>query len=75
MDEFLSSAALNPGSVGPTLPPMQPFQFPTGPTGLLQGQPVTLSIIGNTGPPGIVLLTYGFKPLIIRFAFRILPIS
>ncbi|MFD5263316.1 exosporium leader peptide-containing protein [Bacillus wiedmannii] len=25
MDEFLSSAALNPGSVGPTLPPMQPF--------------------------------------------------
>ncbi|KZD29424.1 exosporium leader peptide-containing protein [Bacillus cereus] len=33
MDEFLSSAALNPGSIGPTLPPMQPFQFPTGPTG------------------------------------------
>ncbi|MCU0097763.1 exosporium leader peptide-containing protein [Bacillus sp. OR9] len=30
MDEFLSSAALNPGSIGPTLPPMQPFQFPTG---------------------------------------------
>ncbi|MGH1326017.1 exosporium leader peptide-containing protein [Bacillus pretiosus] len=25
MDEFLSSAALNPGSFGPTLPPMQPF--------------------------------------------------
>ncbi|MGH0427139.1 MULTISPECIES: exosporium leader peptide-containing protein [Bacillus] len=25
MDEFLSSAALNPGSVEPTLPPMQPF--------------------------------------------------
>ncbi|MED1511063.1 exosporium leader peptide-containing protein [Bacillus proteolyticus] len=33
MDEFLSSAALNPGSIGPTFPPMQPFQFPTGPTG------------------------------------------
>ncbi|WP_166703914.1 exosporium leader peptide-containing protein [Bacillus albus] len=32
MDEFLSSTALNPGSIGPTLPPMQPFQFPTGPT-------------------------------------------
>ncbi|QWI19780.1 exosporium leader peptide-containing protein [Bacillus wiedmannii] len=25
MDKFLSSAALNPGSVGPRLPPMQPF--------------------------------------------------
>ncbi|WP_277930142.1 MULTISPECIES: exosporium leader peptide-containing protein [Bacillus cereus group] len=25
MDEFLSSAALNPDSIGPTLPPMQPF--------------------------------------------------
>ncbi|EJS68542.1 exosporium leader peptide [Bacillus wiedmannii] len=33
MDEFLSSAALNPGSIGPTLPPIRPFQFPTGPTG------------------------------------------
>ncbi|WP_257129178.1 exosporium leader peptide-containing protein [Bacillus wiedmannii] len=34
MDEFLSSAAVNPGSIGPTLPPMQPFQFPKGPTGV-----------------------------------------
>ncbi|MGH1277793.1 exosporium leader peptide-containing protein [Bacillus basilensis] len=25
MDEFLSSAALNPDSIGPTLPSMQPF--------------------------------------------------
>ncbi|PFV83497.1 hypothetical protein COL05_08765 [Bacillus sp. AFS059628] len=36
MDELLSSAALKPSSIGPTLPPMQPFQFPnsiTGPTG------------------------------------------
>ncbi|EJS56234.1 exosporium leader peptide [Bacillus cereus] len=33
MDEFLSSTALNPDSIGPTLPPMQPFQFPTGTTG------------------------------------------
>ncbi|MBJ8055739.1 exosporium leader peptide-containing protein [Bacillus cereus] len=32
MDEFLSFAALNPGSIGPTLPPVQPFQLPTGPT-------------------------------------------
>ena len=31
MDEFLS--LLNPGSIGPTLPTVQPFQFPTGPTG------------------------------------------
>ncbi|WP_235684237.1 exosporium leader peptide-containing protein, partial [Bacillus mycoides] len=33
MDEFLSFAALNPGSIGPTLPPVPPFQFPTGSTG------------------------------------------
>ncbi|MFB5542533.1 exosporium leader peptide-containing protein [Bacillus cereus] len=77
MDEFLSSAALNPGSVGPTLPPMQPFQFRTGPTGSTGAK----GAIGNTepywhtGPPGIVLLTYNFKSLIISFAFRILPIS
>ncbi len=32
MDEFLSLAAFNPVSIGPTLPPMQPFQFPTAPT-------------------------------------------
>ncbi|HDR6777776.1 TPA: exosporium leader peptide-containing protein, partial [Bacillus thuringiensis] len=25
MDEFLSFAALNPGSIGPTLPTVQPF--------------------------------------------------
>jgi len=37
LGEFLSSAPLNPGSIGPTLPPVQPFQFPNGPT-------------GNTGP-------------------------
>ncbi len=43
MDEFLSSAALNPSSIGPTLPPMQPFQFPTGPTGAT----------GSTGPTGV----------------------
>ncbi|TXR95141.1 exosporium leader peptide, partial [Bacillus sp. SH7-1] len=33
MDEFLSSAAFNPDLIGPTLPPIQPFQLPTGPTG------------------------------------------
>ncbi len=42
MDEFLSSAAFNPNLVGPTLPPIQPFQFPTGPTGAT----------GSTGPTG-----------------------
>ncbi|GMR67028.1 MULTISPECIES: exosporium leader peptide-containing protein [Bacillus] len=46
MDEFLSSAALNPGSVGPTLPPMQPFQIPTGPTGSTGATGAT----GNTEP-------------------------
>ncbi|HDR6308260.1 TPA: exosporium leader peptide-containing protein [Bacillus cereus] len=50
MDEFLSSAALNPGSIGPTLPPMQPFQFPTGPTG-------STGATGNTGPTGSTGLT------------------
>nr|WP_265324197.1 exosporium leader peptide-containing protein [Bacillus mycoides] len=54
MDEFLSSAALNPGSIGPTLPPMQPFQFPTGPTGATGATGPT----GNTGPPGIVSVTF-----------------
>ncbi|MGG5762818.1 MULTISPECIES: exosporium leader peptide-containing protein [Bacillus cereus group] len=27
------SLAFNPDLIGPTLPPIQPFQFPTGPTG------------------------------------------
>ncbi|PEJ58058.1 exosporium leader peptide [Bacillus toyonensis] len=45
MDDFLSSPALNPGSIGPTLPPMQPFQFPTGPTG-------STGATGSTGPTG-----------------------
>ncbi|PFM28094.1 exosporium leader peptide-containing protein [Bacillus cereus] len=42
MDEFLSSAAFNPDLIGPTLPPIQPFQLPTGPTGAT----------GPTGPTG-----------------------
>lgn len=45
MDEFLSFAALNPGSIGPTLPPVPTFQFPTGPTGLTS----------STGPTGFNL--------------------
>ncbi|QWG28255.1 exosporium leader peptide-containing protein [Bacillus mycoides] len=45
MDEFLYFAALNPGSIGPTLPPVQPFQFPTGPTG-------STGATGSTGPTG-----------------------
>lgn len=53
MDEFLSSAALNPGSIGPTLPPMQPFQFPTGPTGSTGATGAT----GSTGPTGNTGLT------------------
>ncbi|MBE7098148.1 exosporium leader peptide-containing protein [Bacillus cereus] len=61
MDEFLSSAALNPGSIGPTLPPMQPFQFPTGPTGSTGATGATGStgptgntgLTGNTGPTGL----------------------
>ncbi|OTX98362.1 exosporium leader peptide [Bacillus thuringiensis serovar wratislaviensis] len=80
MDEFLFSAALNTGLIGPTLPPVSPLQFPTGPTGSTGATGVTGPIgntepTSNTGPPGIVLLTYGFKSPIIRFAFQILPIS
>ncbi len=48
MDEFLSFVALNPGSIGPTLPPVQPFQFPTGPTG-------STGATGSTGPTGFNL--------------------
>lgn len=56
MDEFLSSATLNPGSIGPTLPPMQPFQFPTGPTGST-GTTGATGPTGNTGPTGSTGLT------------------
>lgn len=51
MDEFLSSNTLNPGSIGPTLPPMQPFQFPTGPTGNT-GPTGSTGLTGATGPTG-----------------------
>ncbi|WP_353938250.1 exosporium leader peptide-containing protein [Bacillus cereus] len=39
MDDFLSSAAINPNLFEPTLPPVPPLTLPTGPT-------------GNTGPTG-----------------------
>ncbi|EJS54788.1 hypothetical protein CN327_17960 [Bacillus cereus] len=43
MDEFLSFAALNPVSIGPTLPPVPPFQFPTGSTGFnLPAEPASI---------------------------------
>ncbi|WJX07301.1 exosporium leader peptide-containing protein [Bacillus cereus] len=59
MEEFLSSAALNPGSIGPTLPPMQPFQFPTGPTGATGATGIT----GPTGPTGPTGSSLSFTPL------------
>ncbi|HGO9414807.1 TPA: collagen-like protein [Bacillus cereus] len=60
MDEFLSSAALNPSSIGPTFSPGQPFQFPTGPTGStgatgptgITGPTGATGSIGATGPTG-----------------------
>ncbi|KWU55242.1 hypothetical protein AWW70_24990 [Bacillus mycoides] len=54
MDEFLSFAALNPGSIGPTLPPVHPFQFPTGPTGSTgaTGSTGSTGLIGPTGSTG-----------------------
>ena len=30
-DEYLSASALDPNLIGPTLPPIPPFTFPTGP--------------------------------------------
>ncbi|HFO0458429.1 TPA: exosporium leader peptide-containing protein [Bacillus paranthracis] len=53
MDEFLSSNALNPASIGPTLPPVPPFQFPTGPT----GSTGTTGATGPIGPTGSTGLT------------------
>ncbi|MGS2751276.1 exosporium leader peptide-containing protein, partial [Bacillus zanthoxyli] len=49
MDEFSSSAAINPNLVGPTLPPVPPFTLPTGPTGST----------GLTGPTGSLSVAYG----------------
>lgn len=54
MDEFLSFVAHNPGSIGPTLPPVQPFQFPTGPTGST-GATASTGPTGPTGPTGFNL--------------------
>ena len=60
MDEFLSSAAINPNLVGPTLPPVPPFTLPTGPTGSTgptgttgpTGPTGTTGTTGTTGPTG-----------------------
>ncbi|WMS84143.1 exosporium leader peptide-containing protein [Bacillus wiedmannii] len=49
MDDFLSSASINPNLVGPTLPPIPPFTLPTGTTGPTG---VTGST-GDTGPTGV----------------------
>ncbi|PFP75392.1 hypothetical protein COJ95_17820, partial [Bacillus cereus] len=33
LDESLNAFALDPNLIGPTLPPIPPFTFPTGDTG------------------------------------------
>ncbi|PEX91995.1 hypothetical protein CN465_23615, partial [Bacillus cereus] len=33
LDEWLGAAVLDPNLIGPTLPPIPSFTFPTGPTG------------------------------------------
>ncbi|HDR7621968.1 exosporium leader peptide-containing protein [Bacillus mycoides] len=43
---ILHGPALEPNLIGPTLPPIPPFTFPTGPTG-----------IGITGPTGVTGIT------------------
>lgn len=65
MDDFLSSAALNSGSIGPTLPPAQPFQLPTGPTGSTgptgnTGPTGSTGPTGDTGPTGAFSFAYGY---------------
>ena len=60
MDEFLSSAAINPNLVGPTLPPVPPFTLPTGPTVSTRptgparptGPTGTTGTAGTAGPAG-----------------------
>ncbi|MCW1239245.1 exosporium leader peptide-containing protein [Bacillus pretiosus] len=47
-NESISSAAVNPNLVGPTLPPIPPFTMPMGPTGPT----------GPTGPAGIVSFNF-----------------
>ncbi|HDR7212292.1 TPA: exosporium leader peptide-containing protein, partial [Bacillus cytotoxicus] len=32
-EEFLTASALDPDTIGPTLPPIPPFTLPSGPTG------------------------------------------
>ncbi|HDX9630676.1 TPA: exosporium leader peptide-containing protein [Bacillus cereus] len=46
MNEFLSSVALNPSLIGPTLPPIPPFTLPTGSTGFTG----PTGAVGATGP-------------------------
>ncbi|MGU3371639.1 exosporium leader peptide-containing protein [Bacillus mycoides] len=50
-NESISSAAINPNLVGPTLPPIPPFTLPTGPTGPT-GATGPQGNTGPTGPPG-----------------------
>ncbi|KFM95740.1 exosporium leader peptide-containing protein [Bacillus clarus] len=58
--EILYGTALDPNSIGPTLPPVPPFQLPTGPTGPTGGTGATgptgatgIGITGSTGPTGV----------------------
>ncbi|PEC98263.1 hypothetical protein COD79_26635 [Bacillus cereus] len=47
-DETLVAPALNPNLIGPTLPPIPSFTFPTGPTGAI-GPTGTTELTGSTG--------------------------
>ncbi|MGI2760507.1 BclA C-terminal domain-containing protein [Bacillus cytotoxicus] len=44
-EEFLTASALDPDTIGPTLPPIPPFTLPSGPTG-------PTGVTGPTGPTG-----------------------
>ncbi|TKH28244.1 exosporium leader peptide-containing protein, partial [Bacillus cereus] len=50
--EILHGAALDPSSIGPTLPPTPTFTIPTGPTGAT-GPTGIQGNLGPTGPQGI----------------------
>ncbi|PFL68590.1 collagen-like exosporium glycoprotein BetA [Bacillus anthracis] len=59
---ILHGTALEPNLIGPTLPPIPPFTFPTGPTGIgITGPtgvtgPTGIGITGPTGATGLGIL-------------------
>ncbi|WP_410254799.1 exosporium leader peptide-containing protein [Bacillus anthracis] len=64
MDEFLSSAAINPNLVGPTLPPVPPFTLPTVLTISINSTYLSIPTgpTGSTGPPFLSMFFLSSNP-------------